>query len=153
MNRPMPYSPVPIEKDMNCPMTDKNNRGSIPDYSWIYYNKINFMKDKLFGIKTFFASLLLIGFLFGCADKKTTEKEAIVSFQQRPGKLTILVDDQVFASYIYEDGLTTRPYFENVISPCGTQVTRNRPIKEGDPKDHGSWHPGIWMSFADINGV
>lgn len=115
------------------------------------------IKDKLFRIKILggflFPSLLVIGFLFSCADKKSKEKKAVVSFQQKPGKLSILVDNQPFASYIYEDSLITRPYFENVISPCGIQVTRNHPIQAGDPKDHESWHPGIWMSFADINGI
>jgi hypothetical protein len=31
-------------------------------------------------------------------------------------------------------------------------VTRNYPPQEGDPKDHSTFHPGIWLSFGDING-
>lgn len=75
-----------------------------------------------------------------------------VAFKQRPGELTITIGGAPFASYIYEDPQISRPYFAHVKSPCGIQVTRNHPPGQGDPKDHATFHPGIWLSFGDING-
>ena len=99
----------------------------------------------------------LIAFLltvpgFSQKPQKGGTSSPVVSFEQKPGALTILVGGKPFASYIYEDEKITRPYFAHVKSPCGIQVTRNYPPQEGDPKDHSTFHPGIWLSFGDING-
>ena len=100
--------------------------------------------------------LCLIIFLLSCTgrgSKEAAESLPVVSFKQEPGKLLIIIDKKPFATYVYEDSVTTRPYFENVMTPCGIQATRNHPLLPGDPKDHSSWHPGIWMSFGDLNGI
>lgn len=83
---------------------------------------------------------------------KKGANQAVVAFTQQPGELTITVGGKPFASYVYEDATVTRPYFAHVKSPCGIQVTRNYPPQQGDPKDHATFHPGIWLSFGDING-
>lgn len=75
-----------------------------------------------------------------------------IDFQQKPGELLITIDDEPFASYIYEDQEITRPYFAHVKTRCGIQVTRNHPPSKDDPQDHATFHPGIWLSFGDING-
>lgn len=75
-----------------------------------------------------------------------------VAFRQEPGKLFISIGGKPFATYVYEDSVTTRPYFAHVQSPCGIQATRNHPPQAGDPQDHDTYHPGIWQSFGDLSG-
>ncbi|GAB3277050.1 hypothetical protein GCM10027347_50830 [Larkinella harenae] len=83
---------------------------------------------------------------------KKAAAQPTVAFEQKPGELTITIGGKPFASYVYEDPKISRPYFAHVKSSCGIQVTRNNPPQEGDPKDHATFHPGIWLSFGDING-
>lgn len=76
-----------------------------------------------------------------------------ISFQMEEARLRIFIEEKPFADYIFSDPVTTRPYFAHVKSPIGIQATRNHPPDpESDPTDHSSMHPGIWMSFGDING-
>ncbi len=76
-----------------------------------------------------------------------------ISFQMEKARLRIFIKEKPFADYIFSDPVTTRPYFAHVKSPTGPQATRNHPPDpESDPTDHSSMHPGIWMSFGDING-
>lgn len=100
--------------------------------------------------------LLLVSLLAGpavcLAQKKKKAQPPVVAFAQKPGKLTITIGGQPFATYVYEDAVITRPHFSSVSTPCGIQATRNNPPQEGDPKDHATFHPGIWLSFGDING-
>jgi hypothetical protein len=90
----------------------------------------------------------------GAAAQKArkTSNQPVVAFEQKPGELMITIGGKPFASYVYEDPKISRPYFAHVKSSCGIQVTRNYPTQEGDPKDHATFHPGIWLSFGDING-
>ncbi len=99
--------------------------------------------------------MVLVALCFAPAIAQKARKgagQAVVAFAQQPGELTITVDGKPFASYVYEDPTITRPYFAHVKSSCGIQVTRNYPPQQGDPKDHATFHPGIWLSFGDING-
>lgn len=73
--------------------------------------------------------------------------------EQQPGALVIHSGDQLVAKYVYKDEQITRPYFCDVHTPAGVQVTRNHPPKEGDLQDHATFHPGIWMAFGDISGA
>ena len=76
-----------------------------------------------------------------------------VAFAQGNGRLTIAIDGLPVAVYCYRDDRTSRPYFAHVRAPGGLQVTRHHPPIEGqDLVDHGTFHPGIWMSFGDISG-
>ena len=97
-------------------------------------------------------SLLLLTSGICIAQKKKAVVVPAVAFEQKPGKLTITIGGKLFANYIYEDAVITRPHFSDVMTPCGIQATRNNPPQAGDPKDHATFHPGIWLSFGDING-
>jgi hypothetical protein len=76
-----------------------------------------------------------------------------VAFQPSNGALAITIDGEPFATFVYEDEAITRPYFAHMKVPSGIQVTRNHPPVDGvDLLDHDKLHPGVWMSFGDING-
>jgi hypothetical protein len=76
-----------------------------------------------------------------------------VEFAQGDGRLTVSIDGLPIAVYFFKDDTITRPFFAHVRAPNGTQVTRHHPPIEGqDSVDHGTFHPGIWMSFGDISG-
>ncbi len=76
-----------------------------------------------------------------------------VSFEQREGKLQISIGQRPFATYVWKDEQIHRPYFCSLYSPRGVQVTRNHPPLEGiDSVDHADFHPGLWLSFGDLNG-
>jgi hypothetical protein len=86
-----------------------------------------------------------------CSGADTTS--AIVEFTQGDGQIGIQINRRPFAVYFYQDDTIPRPYFAHVRAPSGLQVTRNHPPVEGeDLADHGTFHPGIWMSFGDISG-
>ena len=75
--------------------------------------------------KNWAASLVMATMLVSCFGNKNTKEELpVVAFKQEPGKLLILINKKPFATYVYEDSVTTRPYFENVMTPCGVQATR-----------------------------
>lgn len=78
---------------------------------------------------------------------------ADVAFVPGPGRVAIVIDGLPMAVYHYQDAAITRPFFAHVRASNGIQVTRSHPPIEGhDLADHGTFHPGIWMSFGDING-
>lgn len=82
------------------------------------------------------------------------EEARTISVVERPGAVEIRIGEDVFATYVYRDGKTLRPYFANVHAPNGVQVTRNHPPKAGvDPTDHAEMHPGIWLAFGDVSGA
>ena len=75
-----------------------------------------------------------------------------VAFKYVPSGLEITIDGKPFASYYTGSSNIPRPYFAHVKSPSGIQVSRNHPPIEGkDSTDHGTFHPGIWLTFAGIN--
>lgn len=82
----------------------------------------------------------------------TAEPLPAVSFAEHPGRLSITIGGHPYATYVYQDPAIPRPYFANVQAPCGLQATRNHPPQPGDPDDHATFHPGLWLSFADLNG-
>ncbi len=73
-------------------------------------------------------------------------------FKQSKGKIDIYYGGQKLTSYVFQDAITTRPYFTHVKTLEGTQVTRNHPPLPEDPQDHAELHPGIFLAFGDING-
>jgi hypothetical protein len=76
-----------------------------------------------------------------------------VNFSLGDGRVTVAIDGLPVAVYCYKDDRITRPYLAHVRAPSGVQVTRHHPPIEGqDLTDHDTFHPGIWMSFGDING-
>lgn len=74
------------------------------------------------------------------------------AFHQRDSEMDVTLDDQILATYVWKDPETTRPYFKNIRTPDGIQVTRNHPPKPADFQDHKTYHPGIWWGFGDIDG-
>ena len=89
----------------------------------------------------------------GCETIKATNEAPVIAFEHVPGKLLITIGGKPFATYVYQDSKIPRAYFAHVKTPSGIQVTRNHPPIEGkDEMDHATFHPGIWLTFADING-
>jgi hypothetical protein len=79
----------------------------------------------------------------------------VVAFEQREGRLDILVDETRIATYVWEDAEIPRPYFCNVTAPDGSPVSRNHPpdpVADADNDDHPDFHPGIWLAFGDVSG-
>lgn len=74
-------------------------------------------------------------------------------FVARPGELEIFLDGHSFATYVWSDPRTTRPYFKQIMAAGGrVQLTRHHPPQEGDFDDHETYHPGIWWGFGDVGG-
>jgi hypothetical protein len=92
---------------------------------------------------------LLVSLLLMCAGASPD-----VSFDSRQGELTLKIDGEPAATYVYQDRTITRPYFCNVRGPSGVPLTRTHPPAAGrDPADHADMHPGMWLAFADISGA
>lgn len=75
-----------------------------------------------------------------------------IRFDLRKDRLAIRDGDAAVATYVFQDDEISRPYFCNVFSPGGVPVTRHHPPREGDLPDHATFHPGLWLSFGDVNG-
>jgi sialidase-1 len=76
-----------------------------------------------------------------------------ITFQQGPDSLTIELSGRPVARYVFRDPDVSRPFFDKVCTPSGIEVTRPNPPREGqDPTDHVGLHPGVWLSFGDLNG-
>jgi hypothetical protein len=79
----------------------------------------------------------------------------VVAFEQREGRLDVLVDGSRVVTYVWQDAGIPRPYFCNVNAPDGTPVSRNHPpdpVADADNDDHPGFHPGIWLAFGDLSG-
>lgn len=68
-------------------------------------------------------------------------------------QLAIQYKGESIASYFYRHAKVWRPFFANLRSLRGTQVTRNFPPLDGDPNDHWDMHPGLSLGFAVLDGV
>jgi hypothetical protein len=87
------------------------------------------------------------------ANRWAAAGDGLVEFRPSDGALAISIDGEPFATYVYQDKTITRPHFAHVHAPGRIQVTRNHPPDEGaDLMDHATFHPGVWMSFGDVNG-
>lgn len=96
--------------------------------------------------------------LFLTSAVSTLTAEATLSgrpfgFEERDGSLAIAWDGQSVADYVYRDERIWRPYFANLRTLNGVQVTRRHPPVEGrDATDHNAMHPDVWLGFGDLNG-
>ena len=98
-------------------------------------------------------SLLNFLLVAGVCTSIAANSEMEISFQEGDGQVEILIGRKPFTKYVYVDSRIPRPYFCDVYSPAGIQVTRNHPPIEGvDRTDHPTYHPGIWLAFGDISG-
>lgn len=76
-----------------------------------------------------------------------------IVFQKRAGHMHIGIDGRLFATYVWSDARTTRPYFKQIHALGGeVQLTRNHPPQRGDISDHETYHPGLWWGFGDVGG-
>ncbi|MEE2614947.1 MAG: PVC-type heme-binding CxxCH protein [Verrucomicrobiota bacterium] len=100
----------------------------------------------------------LTAFLVSCKEKPRSDIpeskiDDQVNFVEAEGQIEIRINSQKVGTYVYNSTSTIRPFFKNIRTLSGTQVTRNHPPIEGaDSLDHASMHPGIWMAFGDISG-
>lgn len=77
----------------------------------------------------------------------------VVEFERKKGGVAIMVGGKPFATYHEPTKETPRPFLANVYAPSGVKATRNHPPIEGtDSMDHATYHPGVWMAYAGING-
>ncbi len=73
--------------------------------------------------------------------------------EQREDRVLVFADSVELFQYVFRDSALPRPYFAHVKTLSGKQVTRNHPPKKDvDRSDHADMHPGIWISFGDLNG-
>ncbi|WP_169981281.1 DUF6807 domain-containing protein [Tautonia rosea] len=83
-----------------------------------------------------------------------TPETPFVAFESQPGGLRITLGGEPFATYIFDQGKTIRPFIEHLRTPGGVQVTRtNPPVNGVDLDDHPTFHPGLWLAFGDLNGA
>ncbi|MEY3173991.1 MAG: hypothetical protein RLZZ436_1905 [Planctomycetota bacterium] len=55
--------------------------------------------------------------------------------------------------FVFADSRIRRPFFANLKTVRGFQVTRNYPPVEGrDALDHDTMHPGLWLGFGALGG-
>ena len=75
------------------------------------------------------------------------------SVKEKRDRLIISLSGQPIAEFVFSDPKILRPYFAQVRTPSGHQVTRNHPPVAGvDATDHDTMHPGIWLAFGDVSG-
>lgn len=66
---------------------------------------------------------------------------------------SIFLGDQQVAEYHPRSATTPRPFFSDLCTLDGRQVTRrNPPDPVRDLADHPEFHPGLWLAFGDIGG-
>lgn len=96
------------------------------------------------------------GALLSCIANRTIAESNIdseIRFETEERQVKIFIGDQEIVDYVFKDNEITRPYFAHVKTLSGKQVSRNHPPREGvDKMDHANMHPGIWLSFGDLNG-
>lgn len=86
-----------------------------------------------------------------CATSLAAEPK--FAFERSAGKLTIRLNETQLGDYVFQDEEVSHPYFANVKTVTGQQVTRHHPPrKDVDAPDHVGLHTGIWLSFGDLNG-
>jgi hypothetical protein len=92
-------------------------------------------------IRCFFLCVVALAFARAGAGEFRLEDE--------PGVLTVLRGDRLVVEYRYDDPDIPRPFFANIHAPNGELITRSFPA-DGD---HADMHPGLWLSFGDIDGA
>jgi hypothetical protein len=77
-----------------------------------------------------------------------------LEIERHADRLQITAGGRPIATYVFNDAEILRPYFAQLHTPGGTQVTRNHPPIEGqDDTDHAAMHPGLWLGFGDLSGA
>ena len=85
--------------------------------------------------------------------KPVADPDARFSVQEKRDRMIITLSGQSIAEFVFSNPKILRPYFAQVRTLSGRQVTRNHPPVAGvDATDHATMHPGIWMAFGDVSG-
>lgn len=93
------------------------------------------------------------GLLFAIASPSILVAQSVLQFDARDNEIIAKLGDQAIFHYVFKDTEIPRPYFAHVKTPSGVAVSRNHPPQKGvDKDDHPTMHPGIWISFGDLNG-
>ncbi len=92
--------------------------------------------------------------LSATGDSARAADKANVDFDtSKSGEIAIKIGGERVALYVYQDQEISRPYFAHLRAPGAPQASRTYPPVVGkDRSDHGTYHPGLWMSFGDISG-
>lgn len=97
--------------------------------------------------------LALLAVVLGLASLTARPAEPAFTVRQESNRLDIAAAGRTLATFVFKDDRTLRPYFANLHTLGGVQVTRNHPPVEGqDATDHDTMHPGVWLAFGDLNG-
>ncbi|MHC4874918.1 MAG: PVC-type heme-binding CxxCH protein [Planctomycetota bacterium] len=94
--------------------------------------------------------------------QKSVGDRAGFSFRDRTDRIDIHFGEQRIATYLKDHPQLTRRALVNVTTPGGIQVTRNFPARAPEDLDpgyrgengiiHPRMHPGIWMSYGNVDG-
>lgn len=82
--------------------------------------------------------------------------QPMVTLAAHETNLDILIDGQPVAQYVWQDQELPRPYFRQITTTDGIQVSRNYPpdpVADGGNDDHPFFHPGAWLAFGDGAGA
>jgi hypothetical protein len=85
------------------------------------------------------------------ARKEDKEKGIRIVPNEAERRIDVLVDGQLFTSYIYPKTLT-KPVLYPLKTSTGTLVTRSYPPRTGERVDHPH-HVGMWFNYGDVNNV
>jgi len=75
-----------------------------------------------------------------------------LSLEKKQGKISVLIDGEVFTEYVYTD--TPKPYLYPIVGPTGAKMTRNYPMVQGikgEQTDHPH-HRSMWFAHGSVNG-
>lgn len=106
---------------------------------------------------------LFLPVLFGCgaspesSSPSANEASGVqVVPQESESRVDVLIDGELFTSYIFEDSLEVlkKPVLYPINTVEGTSVTRGYPIepRPGERVDHPH-HIGHWFNYGDVNGL
>jgi hypothetical protein len=82
--------------------------------------------------------------------------QPMVTLTAHEGELDIAIDGRSVAEYVWQDDALPRPYFRQLTTPDGIQVSRNYPtdpVADKGNDDHATFHPGAWLAFGDAAGA
>lgn len=95
------------------------------------------------------------------SQKRTGDRNGF-SFRDAASHLELYFRDQKIGTYLKRHPRLTRPAFVNLRTPRGVRVTRRFPPRAPEDVDpgyqggngiiHPIMHPGLWISFGDLNG-
>jgi hypothetical protein len=97
----------------------------------------------------------LVFILAACTGESA--KKSVVAFVDQEGKVDVMVNDQLFTSFVYGESMqgkvVTKPLLFPVLTPAGIKVNRSFPFAEveGESPDHPH-HTGIFFTYDQVNG-